>query len=158
MTLLDPTNPAEPTAAADPLDAAIGPHSIEIGPWQRRLVQFQRLAGGFMIIKGLTHWASLFGFGDGSTSRFQQLPVDAQVATVFFSVIDLVAGVALWLGSAWGAMLWLLTAAAQIAADVLVLELSGLNVLLTMIEVLLVAGYVMIRFMVHVEAGENEKR
>jgi uncharacterized membrane protein (DUF2068 family) len=70
-------------------------------------------------------------------------------------VIDLVAGVALWLGSTWGAMLWLLAAAVQIIADVVVLELSGFVVLLTIIEVLLVAVYVIIRFMVHVEAGQR---
>jgi len=146
MSLLDPT---------DPIDAAIGPHSVEIGLWQRRLVQFQRVAGGFMMLKGLTHWASLFGVGDASVSRFQQLPGDSQAATVFFAVIDLIAGVALWLGSAWGAMLWLIAAAAQILANVLVLELSGLNVLLTIIEVLLVAGYVLIRYMSHVEISNR---
>lgn len=149
MTLLDPSEPADPT------DGPMGPHSIEIGPWQKRLVQFQRIAGGFMIFKGLTHWASLFGSGEGSFSLFHQLPVDAQVATVFFAVIDPVAGVALWLGSAWGAMLWLLVAGAQVLAEVLVLEISGLNVLLTIVELLFVAGYVLIRFMVHGEASER---
>jgi hypothetical protein len=152
MTSLDPTDPDDPAAV---IDAAIGPHSVEIGLWQQRLVQFQRVAGGFMIVKGLTHWTSLFGSGDGMTSHFQRLPVDAQAATVFFAVIDLVAGVALWLGSAWGAMLWLLAAGAQVLAGVLVLEVSGLDVLLTIVEVLLVAGYVLIRFMVHVEAGQR---
>ncbi len=146
MSMLDPT---------DPIDAAIGPHSVEIGLWQRRLVQFQRVAGGFMVFKGITHWASLFGFGDGSVSHFQQLPADAQAATVFFAIIDLVAGVAVWLGSAWGAMMWLIAAAAQIMANVLVLELSGLNVLLTIIEVLMVAGYVLVRYMAHVESSNR---
>lgn len=148
MSTFDPTDPAAP------LDA-IGPHTIELGPWRRRLMWFQRLAGGFMIFKGLTHWASLFGAGDGAGSQFEKLPLDAQAATVFFAVIDLVAGVALWLGSTWGAMLWLLAAAVQVLADVVVLELSGLVVLLTIVEVLLVAGYVLIRFMVHVESGQR---
>ena len=148
MTSLDPTDPSAP------IDA-IGPHTIELGPWRRRLVRYQRIAGGFMIFKGLTHWSTLFGVGDGVGSQFQQQPLDSQAATVFFAVIDLVAGVALWLGSTWGAMLWLLAAAVQIIADVVVLELSGFVVLLTIIEVLLVAVYVIIRFMVHVEAGQR---
>jgi hypothetical protein len=148
MTSFDPTDPAAP------IDA-IGPHTVELGPWRRRLVRFQRIAGGFMIFKGLTHWTSLFGFGEGPASHFQQQPLDGQAATVFFAVIDLVAGVALWLGSTWGAMLWLLTAGAQVLADIVVLELSGFNVLLTMIEVILVAGYVIIRFMVHLESSNR---
>jgi uncharacterized membrane protein (DUF2068 family) len=74
---------------------------------------------------------------------------------VFFAVIDLVAGVALWLGSTWGAMLWLLAAALQLMADIVVLEPSGFLVLLTMVEVVLVAGYVIIRFMVHIETDRR---
>lgn len=148
MTSLDPIDPAAP------IDA-IGPHTVDIGPWRRRLVRYQRIAGGFMIFKGLTHWSTLFGFGDGSGPHFVQQPLDVQATTVFFAVIDLVAGVALWLGSTWGAILWLVAAAAQVVADVVVLELSGFVVILTIIEVLLVAGYVIIRFMVHVEAGER---
>jgi hypothetical protein len=147
MTSLDPTDPAAP------IDA-IGPHTVELLPWRRRLIRFQRIAGGFMIFKGLMHWASLIGVGDGPASRFQQQPLDGQAATVFFAVIDLVAGVALWLGSTWGAMLWLLTAAAQVLADVVVLELSGFSVMLTIVEVVLVAGYVIIRFLVHSESGK----
>jgi hypothetical protein len=148
VTSIDPVDPSAP------MDA-IGPHTVEIGPWQRRLVLFQRIAGGFMIFKGLTHWITLLGFGDGPASQFVRESLDVQAATVFFAVIDLVAGVALWLGSTWGAMLWLLAAALQIFADVALLELSGFKVLLTIVEVLLVAGYVMIRFMVH---NETERR
>ena len=140
----------EPADSPEPMDA-IGPRTVEIGPWRRRLILFQRSAGGFMIFKGLTYWSALFGFGDGPGSLFQQQSMDGQATTVFFAVIDLVAGVALWLGSTWGAMLWLLTAALQLIADVMVLEPSGFLVLLTMVEVVLVAGYVIIRFMVHVE-------
>jgi uncharacterized membrane protein (DUF2068 family) len=125
MTSLDPTDPAAP------IDA-IGPHTVELLPWRRRLIRV----------------------GDGPASRFQQQPLDGQAATVFFAVIDLVAGVALWLGSTWGAMLWLLTAAAQVLADVVVLELSGFSVMLTIVEVVLVAGYVIIRFLVHSESGK----
>lgn len=143
-TSIDPVDPSAP------LDA-IGPHTVEIGPWRQRLILFQRVAGGFMIFKGLTHWMFLLGFGDGVSSQFLREPIDVQAATVFFAVIDLVAGVALWLGSTWGAMLWLLAAGLQIFADIGLLELSGFAVLLTIIEVLLVAGYVIIRFMVHTE-------
>jgi hypothetical protein len=153
MTLLEPTDPIE--TLPDPKLDPIGPNTVEIGPWRQRLTQFQRIAGGFMMFKGLTHWSGLLGIGDGSGSLFQQLPVKAQAATVFFAVIDLVAGVALWLGSAWGAMLWLLVAAAQVLTDAFVLERSGFNVILTIIEVLLVAGYVIIRFMAHVERSER---
>jgi hypothetical protein len=144
----------EPTDVAAPMDA-IGPHTVEIGPWRKRLVLFQRVAGGFMIFKGLTYWSGLLGLADGPGSAFVKEPLDTQAATVFFAVIDLVAGVALWLGSTWGAMMWLVAAGLQLLADIVVLEPSGFLVLLTMVEIFMVAGYVILRFLVHLEADRR---
>lgn len=144
----------DPSQAAEPMDA-IGPHTVEIGPWRRKLILFQRGAGGFMIFKGLTYWSSLIGVGDGPGAGFVRETLDAQAATVFFAVIDLVAGVALWLGSTWGAMMWLIAAGLQLFTDLVVLAPSGILVLLTMVEVLLVAGYVILRFMVHMETSRR---
>jgi len=144
----------DPSEAAAPMEA-IGPHTAEMGPWRKRLVLFQRAAGGFMIFKGLTYWSGLIGIADGPGSAFVQEPLDTQAATVFFAVIDLVAGVALWLGSTWGAMMWLVAAGLQLFADIVVLEPSGFLVLLTMVEVLLVATYVVLRFLVHMEADRR---
>ena len=43
----------------DPADDAIGPENVRVGVWQQRLVLFQRIAGGFMIFKGLVQWGAL---------------------------------------------------------------------------------------------------
>lgn len=139
----------------DPIDAAIGPGSVEVGLWQGRLILFQRIAGGFMLFKGLTYWAALLGTGDGAGSSFTDMPVDAQMVTIFFAVIDLVTGVALWLGSGWGSMLWLIMAGLQVMAGIAVVNLSGFTVLLTMIQLLFVAGYVLLRFMMQAEASQR---
>lgn len=145
MTSLDPgqTRMQDPD---DPLDAAIGPDSVEIKPWQARLVLFQRIAGGFMIAKGLIHWAVLF-----TGAAFYALPVEARAATVFFAVIDLVAGVSLWLGSTWGASVWLFAVASQVVASLLFVRLTGLMIVLTIFENVLVALYIVVRFMSHRE-------
>lgn len=136
-------------SVSDPLDEPIGRDSVKVKPWRKRLVLYQRAAGGFMLVKGLVSWAIICGVGFGTP--FQALKMDAKVATVFFAVIDVVAGVALWLGSAWGATLWLIVAAAQIAADIAFSEISGLMVVFTILEVLMVAGYVLVRFKVYEE-------
>ena len=145
MTSLDPgqTRMQDPD---DPLDAAIGPDSVEIKPWQARLILFQRIAGGFMIAKGLIHWAVLF-----TGAAFYALPVEARAATVFFAVIDLVAGVSLWLGSTWGASVWLFAVASQAVAGLLFVRLTGLMIMLTIFEIMLVAFYVVVRFMAYRE-------
>lgn len=136
----------DPNDPDNPIDAAIGPDSIDFGPWQMRLVLFQRVAGGFMIIKGLIHWGVLFT-GDS----FSALPVEARGATVFFAVIDLIAGVALWLGSAWGAALWLFAVLSQIVSGLLFLEFSDTMIVLTIAELVLVGVYVVIRYMAYRE-------
>jgi hypothetical protein len=149
MSRFEPVKPANapnPNDPDNPIDAAIGSDSIDFGPWQTRLVFFQRIAGGFMIIKGLIHWAILF-----TGASFYALPVEARGATVFFAVIDLIAGVALWLGSAWGAALWLFAVLSQIVSGLLFLEFSDTMIVLTMIELVLVAVYVVIRYMAYRE-------
>ena len=145
MTSLDPGQ-SKDHHPADPLDAAIGPDSVEIKPSQARLIQFQRIAGGFMIVKGLIHWAVLF-----TGASFYALPIEARAATVFFAVIDLVAGVSLWLGSTWGASVWLFAVASQAVAGLLFVRLTGLMIMLTILEIVLVALYVVARFMAYRE-------
>jgi hypothetical protein len=89
----------------DPEETAIGPESVKVGIWQHRLVQFQRIAGGLMMFKGLVQWATLLGIADGGGTRFLELPIEAQVTIVFFAVVDIICGVGLWLGSTWGGAL-----------------------------------------------------
>ena len=133
----------------DPLDEAIGRDSVKVKPWRQRLIYFQRVAGGFMMVKGLIGWAIICGLQLGTP--FEAMRLHAKAWTIFFSVIDVVAGVALWLGSSWGATLWLLVVATQISADIVFADLAGILVLLTIVEVLLVAVYVVVRFKVYEE-------
>jgi len=133
----------------DPADDAIGPENVKIGIWQQRLVLYQRIAGGFMMFKGLVQWGALLSVGAGA--RFLDFPLDAQVVTVFFAIVDILAGVGLWLGSTWGGALWLIAAALQIVAGIGFVQLSGSLVLLTLFEMLLLAVYVVARFMAHHE-------
>lgn len=134
-----------------PEDDAIGPENVRVGIWQQRLVLYQRIAGGFMMFKGLVQWGALLGVGAGAGARFLDFPLDAQVVTVFFAIVDILAGVGLWLGSTWGGALWLIAAALQIVAGIGFVQLSGSLVLLTLFEMLLLAIYVVARFMAHHE-------
>lgn len=105
-----------------------------------------------MMVKGLIGWAIICGLPLGTP--FEAMRMHAKAWTIFFSVIDVVAGVALWLGSAWGATLWLIVVATQISADLVFAELAGILVLLTIVEMLLVAGYVLVRFKVFEEDNQ----
>jgi hypothetical protein len=136
----------------DPLEEAIGRDSVKPKPWRQRMILFQRVAGGFMMVKGLIGWAIICGLPLGTP--FVSMRIHAQAWTIFFAVIDVVAGAALWLGSAWGATLWLIVVATQISADVVFTDRAGVLVLLTIMEVLLVAGFVFVRFKVFEEDNQ----
>ena len=136
----------------DPLDEAIGKDSVKMKPWRQRMMYFQRIAGGFMMVKGLIGWAIICGLPLGTP--FDAMRMHGKAWTIFFSVIDVVAGVALWLGSAWGATLWLIVVATQISADIVFAEAAGVLVLLTIFELVLVAGYVLVRFKVFEEDNQ----
>jgi hypothetical protein len=100
-------------------------------------------------VKGLLHWGVLF-----SGANFAVLTIEAQSATVFFAVIDLIAAVALWLGSPWGAAVWLMAVLSQVVAAFVFLGWSGMTAALTVCELLLVALFVAVRIKAY---GEEQR-
>ena len=79
--------------------------------WGLILVIFMRLLAALWIAQGLAEWA-LFMLPAGEI--FDHLSTGQTTAVVFFSVIDLLAAVGLWLATPWGGVLWLFAAISQI--------------------------------------------
>src|SRR5260370_30671917 len=79
----------------EPVQAADGEAAGKA--WPYRLMLFLRVMAGVSLCKGLYHWAVICGIGAPLPSGFDSYSTPYQVATVFFAVIDLVAGVGLWL-------------------------------------------------------------
>jgi hypothetical protein len=94
-----------------------------VGIWTRRLVLFLRVMAGVSMIKGLYHWTEVCGIVGGEP--FEDHSVAWQTATVFFAVIDLVAAVGLWLAAAWGAVIWLTSAASMMVLAVFFPQVFG---------------------------------
>ena len=74
--------------------------------WNLVLVWFMRSMALCWIAKGLIAWAGILGIAGGIP--FEDRVSGHQATTVYFAVMDLVAGVGLWLTSTWGGVLWLL--------------------------------------------------
>jgi len=79
--------------------------------WGHLLTRFMRIVAVFWLAQGLMQWRFILG---AEVSIFDGLPQAAAFAIVFFAVLDIVAGVGLWLATPWGGVLWLLIASAQI--------------------------------------------
>lgn len=75
--------------------------------WNLVLVWFMRVAALLWIAKGLLAWTAIIGLTSGVVP-FETGPTGYRAILIYFAVIDIVAGVGLWLTSAWGGVLWLL--------------------------------------------------
>jgi hypothetical protein len=110
-------------------------------PWARRLVLFLRVMAAVSICKGLYHWAVICGINAPSSSGFDAYSTPYQIATVFFAVIDPVAGVGLWLAAPWGAVVWLTSVISMAAVEVLFPQIYGGNMLVVLLEMALLGAY-----------------
>jgi Family of unknown function (DUF6163) len=118
------------------------------GPkWAHWLVVFLRVMAAISLAKGLYHWAIVCGIGAPAPSGFDAYPTPYQVATVFFAVIDLVAGVGLWLAAPWGAVVWLTSVISMAAVEVLFPQIYGGHVWVIILELLLLVTYLALALM-----------
>jgi hypothetical protein len=115
--------------------------------WAFRLVLFLRTMAVVAMVKGLYHWAVVCGIYVPGGIPFEDMATPYQAATVFFSVIDLVAAVGLWLAAPWGAVVWLTSVISMAAVEVLFPQIYGGRMWVVAIEVLLLGLYLALALM-----------
>jgi hypothetical protein len=129
----------------EPVQAADGEAAGK--PWAYRLALFLRVMAGVSLCKGLYHWAVICGIGAPLASGFDSYSTPYQVATVFFAVIDLVAGVGLWLAAPWGAVVWLTSVISMAAVELLFPQIYGGNIWIIVAEVVMLGLYLWLALM-----------
>jgi hypothetical protein len=92
--------------------------------WTDRLVLFLRVMAVTSMLKGLYHWAAVCGI-IGEEGGFEAHIQAWQATTIFFSVIDLVAAVGLWLVAPWGAVVWLTSTVTMIMVQLFFDQVYG---------------------------------
>ena len=108
--------------------------------WSGRLALFLRIMACISMIKGLYSWAEVCGI-IGEEGGFEAHIQSWQAATVFFSVIDLVAAVGLWLVAPWGGVVWLTSSVSLIVVHVFMPQVYGTNLLVIGLNVLAITTY-----------------
>jgi hypothetical protein len=99
-------------------DAPILADAEESGiDWGRIFRIFMRALAVLTLARGLSQWAVICGATNADGIGFEDFSPAMQGYTVFFAVIELVAGVGLWLIAAWGGVVWLLATAIAVAVD-----------------------------------------
>jgi hypothetical protein len=116
--------------------------------WGQLLTRFMRIMAAFWIVQGLMQWRVML---TADLPLFDFMPQSAAFAIIFFAVLDLVAGVGLWLATPWGGVLWLLIASAQIFVAVSMPGFFAGGYWLIGVDLVLIALYFIITF----EAGRD---
>ena len=111
--------------------------------WTERLVLFLRVMAIASLFKGLYHWAAVCGF-IGEQGGFEAHAQSWQATTVFFSVIDLVAAVGLWLVAPWGAVVWLTSTVTMIMIQLFFDQVYGTDVVIVAACLLAILGYLVL--------------
>jgi uncharacterized membrane protein len=124
-----------------------GPTS-ESTRWGMLLTLFMRIIAVFWLLQGLTQWYVVL---TAPTPIFDTLPSGAATAVIFFAVLDLIAGVGLWLATPWGGVLWLLIASAQIFVTLSVPGFFAGGYFLIALDLILIVLYFALTF----EAGRD---
>jgi hypothetical protein len=137
--------PAEKPRTLEPVLAEQG--EAEGRRWPYWLVVFLRVMAAISLGKGLYHWAIVCGISAPFPSGFDSYATSYQVATVFFAVIDLVAGVGLWLAAPWGAVVWLTSVISMAAVEVLFPQIYGGSMGVIVVEVALLCTYLWLALM-----------
>ncbi|WP_018263110.1 DUF6163 family protein [Methylobacterium sp. WSM2598] len=95
--------------------------------WDVVLIWLMRIVAVIWMIKGLSAWAEILGARPGA-QPFEGAPVGRQAVIIYFGVIDLLAAVGLWLGTAWGGVVWLLAATSAFVLALLTPQLLPMSV------------------------------
>jgi Family of unknown function (DUF6163) len=111
--------------------------------WSERLVLFLRVMAIVAMLKGLYHWAAVCGF-IGEAGGFEAHVQSWQAATVFFSVIDLVAAVGLWLVAPWGAVVWLTSTVTMIMIQLFFDQVYGTDLIIVAAGVVAILAYLIL--------------
>ena len=94
--------------------------------WITVLVWFMRIVAVAWLLKGLAGWAFVLG-ASGEVDGFLKASLMQQTAIVFFAVLDLIAGVGLWMAAGWGGGVWIIALMAHVALALAVPRAIGIG-------------------------------
>ena len=114
--------------------------------WALVLMWFCRLCATVWLFAGLLHWAFILGVIVIPGSSFETSAPPAKMAEIAFAVVDLIAAVGLWLTASWGAPVWFLAAAAQVALPFVLHDYGGGTPLVIAINTLLICIYIFLNY------------
>lgn len=108
------------------------------------LTLYSRVMAGLIMLFGLRQWAIIIGLIPGSGGMFEEMTMAWKIATAHLAVVDLVAAVGLWQRTAWGNVLWIYAALAEVAMHTVFMGTFGSDLPVVGFHVSTVAGFLIL--------------
>jgi hypothetical protein len=108
---------------------------------------YARALSGMLLLLGLRHWAVILGLIAGGGGMFVTMSTSWQLATMHFAVVDIVAATGLWMRVAWGNVVWIYAAVAEIILHVVFYGKFGTDILLVAFHLLTIGGFAVLFFL-----------
>jgi hypothetical protein len=121
--------------------------------WGTYLVWFMRAVSVLWLLQGVAHWFSVLAPDADPQGSLATMTSMGIAAVMFFSVIDLIAAVGLWLAAAWGGVVWLVAVAGQWIATLILPGFFAYDILTSLGDAVLVGVYF---YFTYRAARENE--
>jgi Family of unknown function (DUF6163) len=102
---------------------------------------YGRVMAAVLMILGLAQWAIILGVIQGSAGMFEAMPTPWKLATMHLAVVDLVASVGLWQRVAWGNVVWVYAAVAEVAMHTVFIGTFGSDLPIVAFHIVTVAVY-----------------
>ena len=101
----------------------------------------QQVALLFLMLFGLREWAVILGVATSFGGPFETMTIAWKMATMYLAVVDLVAAVGLWMRVAWGNVLWVCAAAAEVAFHTFFMNTFGSDYTIVVFHLFALGGY-----------------
>jgi hypothetical protein len=123
----DPVSNYEDQEEPNPNRVRVMGRSLVLPALQPIQLIYMRILSVITMVTGIVHWARIVGYLQWQGSTFLEVPIEWQGVTIYFAVFDLVAAVGLWLGVAWGGVMWIFVALSVIVAHTVFAATFGLR-------------------------------
>jgi Family of unknown function (DUF6163) len=114
---------------------------------------YMRVVGGLLLLAGLARACQVLGILTPDGLAFADLEPTKRAGAVTLLVVDLFASVGLWIGAAWGPVMWAVAFAIEVAMYTLFSDLFGSYPLRVFVHAVLFAGFLAVTFMEWRRAG-----
>jgi len=112
--------------------------------YQKMIDVYGRLVAIVLMLFGLREWAVILGVVTSFGGPFETMTTAWKMATMYLAVVNLVAAVGLWMRVAWGNVLWVCAAAAEVAFHTFFMNTFGSDYTIVAFHLFALGGYLVL--------------